>query len=95
MPDRLIPVLRLSAIALLVVYVGLVVTTIFFATWQTQLTSSVRDTEDQIGLLETQYYSTIARITTVNPTSAGFVTPHQVQYVAVEATRPGLSKAGN
>jgi hypothetical protein len=91
--DRLIPVLRVAVIAFIAVYVVLVVTTVYFATWQTQEVSSVRDTEAAIGTLETKYYDSVAKANETDPATFGFVKPTDVKYVT--ATREtGLSYAG-
>lgn len=96
MSDRLIPVLSLSCGGLVTLYVGLVVTTIFFAAWQTQAVSSVRITESSIGNLEANYYTTVNRVSALDPATMGFVSPAQVEYVAeVTDTSSGLSFARN
>ena len=96
MPDRLIPMLSISCGALTTLYVVLVVTTVFFAAWQTQAVSSVRATESAIGNLESNYYTSINKISTLNPATLGFVSPNQVEYVTkVQDTSTGLSIAGN
>lgn len=96
MSDRIIPVLSLSCGALVTLYVGLVVTTISFATWQTQAVNSVRVTESSIGNLEANYYTTVNRISALDPATMGFVSPAQVEYVAeVPSTSANLSFNGN
>jgi hypothetical protein len=96
MPDRLIPGLSLSCGALTVLYVSLVVTTIFFASWQTEAMSSVRNAESQIGNLEANYYTAMNQASTLTPATLGFVTPTQVEYVpAVTNTSANLTFAGN
>ncbi len=96
MSDRLVPVLSLSCGALVTLYIGLVVTTIFFAAWQTQAVSSLRLTESAIGNLEANYYTTVNRISALYPTTLGFVSPAQTEYVAeVSDTSSGLSFNGN
>jgi hypothetical protein len=82
MPDRLIPILSLSCGTLTTLYVGLMVTTIFFASWQSEAMNSVRTTESQIGNLESQYYTAMNKVTNENPETLGFVTPAHVAYVA-------------
>ncbi len=96
MPNRIIPLLGISCGALTTLYVGLVVTTIFFAAWQTNAMSSVRNTESAIGNLESNYYSAINRISSLNPSTLGFVSPARVEYVSkVLDTSTGLSINGN
>lgn len=95
MSERLIPVLSISCGALTTLYVGLVVTTIFFASWQTEAMSSVRVSESQIGTLEANYYTTINKASNLSPTTLGFVAPEQVTYVATAKHSPALTFAGN
>jgi hypothetical protein len=93
MPDRLIPILSLAVGALVTAYVSLVVVTIFYATWQTQLVSSTRQSQAAIADQETQYYDSIARIDQTDPLAAGYVKPKQISYVTAAAV-PGLTFAG-
>ena len=96
MSDRLIPALSISCGSLTVLYVGLVISTIFFATWQTQAMSSISNAQSNIGTLETNYYTIMSRLSEINPTQAGFVDPSNVQYVAeTRDASAGLSFAGN
>jgi len=80
-PDRLVPMLVSGVAALAGIYVVLMVTTIFFATLQTKLASSIGDTRASIERLESQYYATIARIDATDPASIGLVAPRQITYV--------------
>ncbi len=76
-------------------YITLVVTTVFFATWQTTAVSAVRDNESKIATLEAQYYATMNHINAMNPSSMGFVMPKDVEYVAQTRTNAdNLSFAG-
>jgi hypothetical protein len=93
MPTRIIPVLSISAGAHVMLYLGLVVTTILFATWQTQALSSIRDSQAAIGLLEAKYYASIGTLDSTNPYSLGFVHPAHVQYVAAANLPEGLTFA--
>lgn len=93
MPDRLVPMLVLSCAALAALYVGLMVTTILFATLQTQLASSIRDTQAAIADLETSYYQSIGKLDSTDPYAVGYVHPAQVVYVTMSAM-PDLSFAG-
>ncbi|HEX8591147.1 MAG TPA: hypothetical protein VF696_00115 [Candidatus Paceibacterota bacterium] len=91
-PDRIVPMLGVAAVALVAVYIVLVITTIFFAAWQTQLASTIDETRGSIQALETEYYSAIARIDATDPSSIGLVAPAEVHYVV--AARPtGLTFA--
>ncbi len=95
-PDRLIPFLSASCGLLAISYVALMVTTIFFASWQSQAVSSIRDSEGRIGNLESQYYSTINSVSSIDPSSLGFVAPTDVEYVAAASSRTSnLTFAGN
>ncbi|MBP6868777.1 MAG: hypothetical protein KBC16_01565 [Candidatus Pacebacteria bacterium] len=93
MPDRTIPLLSATAILLFVGYLGLMVTTISFATWQTELTREMRDTEVRIASLEGRYYDLIKTVGAEDPSTFGLVEPRAVRYVA-EASRNDLSLRG-
>ena len=97
MSDRLIPTLSISCGSLVVLYMALVVTTIFFATWQTEAMSSVRSIEGHIGTLEANYYTAISHASALNPFNLGYVAPRQIQYVQTSNHRAalGLTFAGN
>jgi hypothetical protein len=94
MPTRIIPVLSFSAGGLVLVYLGLIVTTVLFATWQTQAASSIRDAQATIGMLETQYYASIGTLDSTDPATLGFVHPSQVEYVAAANLPGNLTFAG-
>ncbi len=93
MSDRLIPLLGASALLLATVYLGLVVTTISFATWQTQGVAQIRETEGAIADLEAKYYESIARINSTDPSTYGLGAPVAVRYVA-EVTGSTVTFAG-
>ena len=96
MSDRLIPALSISCGTLTVLYMTLMVATIFFASWETESVSAVRSIQGQIGNLEANYYTALNSASTLNPETLGFVTPSQVKYVsAVQDESAGLSFAGN
>ncbi|MDB5265126.1 MAG: hypothetical protein JWN64_697 [Parcubacteria group bacterium] len=82
MPDRTISILGISCGALLSVYVALVITTITFAAWQTELRASIRSTEGMISSLESEYYEHVAAITATAPSAFGLVPPASVRYAA-------------
>ena len=82
MPNRLIPILSLACGSTFVVYVVLVIATIFFASLETQLSASGRETESRISSLETEYFEAIAKLHTTNVVSAGYNNPVRVEYVA-------------
>jgi len=81
MSDKLIPVLSATSVLLIGVYVTLVVTTIYFATWQTQGHAQMREVEGTIAALETEYYDAISRINSTNPVEHGLSAPVAVRYV--------------
>jgi hypothetical protein len=93
-PNRINFILGSIAAALVVVYIGLMITTIFFASWQTQLARGIDDTRSRIQALETRYYDEIAKLDSTDPGSVGLVAPKKVEYV-VAARMPGLTFAGN
>lgn len=92
MPDRTNLYLGTVAVALAVIYIALMITTIFFAAWQTQLARGIDDTRSRIQVLETRYYSEIAKLDSTDPGSVGLVAPSKVEYV-VAARMPGLTFA--
>lgn len=92
-PDRIVPMLAIAAGLLVAVYLALMITTIFFAAWQTQLARGIDDTRARIQGLETQYYSAIARLDSTDPSSVGLVAPAKVEYVVAQRM-PGLTFAG-
>jgi hypothetical protein len=93
MPDRTITVLSLAAGLIFITYIVLVIVTITFATIQTSLAASVRDTEGALSALETTYYASLAREDASTPASAGLVAPTVVEY-AIAKPAPGISFAG-
>jgi len=82
MSDKLIPVLGSATALLIGIYVTLVVTTIYFATWQTQGIAQIRELEGTIASLETEYYAVIERINRTDPMAHGLASPIAVRYVA-------------
>ena len=92
LPNRLVPALGMIAFLLAAIYVALMITTIFFAAWQTQLARGIDDSRVAIERLETQYYVAIARIDATDPYSLGLVAPTRVEYV-VASRVPGLTFA--
>jgi hypothetical protein len=93
MPDRTNFVLGIAVAALVIVYVGLMITTIVFASWQTQLARGIDDSRSRIQALESDYYGAIAKLDSTDPYSVGLVAPSKVEYV-VAARMPGLTFAG-
>jgi hypothetical protein len=96
MRDHFISVLSFSCGALTLSYIALVGFTIFFASWQTTATQSLRSTEGQLGTLEANYYTAMDHASSLNPTQLGYVTPKEVQFVpAAQDASVGLTFAGN
>jgi hypothetical protein len=93
MPDRTITFLSLSAGLIFVTYIVLVIVTITFATVQTSLALSVRETEGSISKLESTYYSEVAKESATSPAAAGLTVPVVVEY-AIAKKPQGLSFAG-
>lgn len=91
---RLLPLLSASAGLLVAVYVALMVTTIIFASLQTQLAQEVQDKHMAISKLENAYYSSVATLDSTDPRTLGYVTPSHVQYLS-EASLPNLTFARN
>lgn len=94
MPNKCITILGLSCGAVFAAYVGLVIATIFFASWETQLAASAGDAEARIAALETQYYDGISALNSTNIASAGYTHPAHVEYVA-ESGSPTFTFAPN
>lgn len=85
-------VLGMMAGAMLVIYLGLMVSTVLHAALQTQLAKNVRDAQTDITRLETSYYAAMATIDDADPYALGFVPAKKVTYVnATQNT--GLSLA--
>lgn len=91
---RLIPLLSASAGVLVAAYVALMITTIVFASLQTQLAQNVQNKHMEIAKLETAYYASVAALDSTDPRSLGYVTPSHVQYLT-QASVPNLTFAGN
>jgi hypothetical protein len=91
MPDRTISILSASALALLACYLGLMVTTVVYATMQTDLASSMRATESEIAALEDRYYDAVAALDASNPAAYGLVKPSSVAYAEL-STATALSR---
>ena len=82
MPNKIIPILGLSCAAVFAGYIVLVIATVFFATWETELASSASLAESRIAALEAEYFDAIAVVSTTNVASAGYHAPERVEYVA-------------
>jgi hypothetical protein len=94
MPDKTVSNLSYTASGLFIVYVFFMIATVYFATLQTSLAASVRETEGGITQLEKSYYDGVAVVSSANPHGAGYVTPSDVRY-AEARTSTGLTFAGN
>ena len=93
MPDKSVTFLSFVAGAMFVAYVVLMIVTVMFATVQTSLALSMRETEGSITELETTYYASIAKVNATSPTAEGYVAPTDVKY-AQKSVAPDLSFAG-
>jgi hypothetical protein len=82
LPDRILTRLSYACGALFAAYVVLVVSTIYFASYKTELSSDVREREAAIVALETEYYAAVGSLTASDPGALGFVTPAAVRYVS-------------
>lgn len=91
---RLTPLLSATAGALVAVYVALMITTIIFASLQTQLAQNVQEKHMEIAKLEDSYYASVAQLDSTDPHSLGYVTPPHIQYLSA-ATLPNLTFAHN
>ncbi len=82
-----------SAFGILVVsYLLLVVGTIYLASYQTELSAKIRNTEGTIGQLEARYYTAIAALDATNPGILGFSAP-STKFYARAAQAPVLTRA--
>ncbi len=90
MPDRALTILGASVAVLVSTYVALVVVTITFATMQTDLALTVRNTESTIGALEATYYQKVGVLSATDPSSMNLHKPVAVRY-ATKVTAPSLS----
>lgn len=90
MPDRTISFLSVVAAALTSLYVVLVVVTVTYATMQTELALSVRDTESDIGMVESHYYQQVSVLAATNPVDMNLGKPLSVTYATL-AKAPSLS----
>jgi hypothetical protein len=77
---------------LVVLYLLLVIGTIYLASEQTELLGQVSDKEASIGMLESKYYTSIAALNDANPAALGFAVPTQKSY-ARAASGPALTRA--
>lgn len=92
-PANTISLLSYVAGALFVAYVCCVLLTVYFATLQTDLVASVRDTEGGITMLERTYYDGVEAVSSTNPLVQGYVRPTDVHY-ATEQKASVLTFAG-
>ncbi len=90
MPDRTISFLSAVAAALTGLYVVLVVVTVTYATIQTDLALTVRDTESEIGMVESRYYEQVSALAATNPVDMNLSKPVSVTYATL-AKAPSLS----
>ncbi|HYD93606.1 MAG TPA: hypothetical protein VEB18_04120 [Candidatus Paceibacterota bacterium] len=93
LPSRAITYLSFSCAALVVAYLALVATTIFFATLRTDRMVSLRELESKVSALETEYYDAIAHLSATDVIAQGYVTPTSVEYV-MSSGAPAVTRAG-
>lgn len=92
-PTSTVSALAYTATTIAVLYTILIVITVYFASLQTSLVTSIREHEGAITMLESTYYDGVARISSANPYGEGYVAPSEVRYVS-ERTSEGLTFAG-
>lgn len=92
LPDRFLSRLFLACGALFGAYVLVMITTIYFASYASELTGSIREREASVVALETEYYAAIGVLSESDPAALGFVSPLRVEYVA-SAGAPAFSRA--
>lgn len=85
MPDRTVSILGYSLGALVAAYLVLVVVTVSMASWQTNLSMQVHETEGDIARLESRYYDMVARIDRTDPATLGLGKPARVMYAATQS----------
>lgn len=91
MPSRTISILSFTLSVLVFAYVSLMVVTVSFAAWRTDLAGQISETEAAIAVLEADYYDSIERIGATNPEALGLTKPVSVTYAAMVAA-PTVSK---
>ena len=92
-PESTVSLLFYVASALFAGYVCCVILTVYYATLQTSLVATVRDTEGSITILERTYYDGVQAVSSTNPLGQGYVRPSDVHY-AQEKKTSGLTFAG-
>ena len=92
-PDSTVSLLSYIAMVLFGVYVCCVVLTVYYATLQTELVATIRDTEGGITQLERTYYDGVQLVSSTNPLQEGYVRPTEVQYAQAKPPA-GLTFAG-
>ncbi len=79
--------LCIGAVAvLLVIYIGLIATVMSYAALTVESSQSVRDDESVVAVLEGRYLAVVARITTIDYTTEGYVLPIAKTFVRAEST---------
>lgn len=90
MPDKTISFLSVVLGGCILTYISLVIVTITFAAVQTDLELAVRDTETEIGMLETRYYDQVGALAATDPRTMDLHKPATVSYATLAAA-PSLS----
>ncbi len=93
LPSRTLMVLSIACAVVFSVYVLLVLTTVYFASYKTELATDIRAQEARMVTLETEYYAAVGRLTASDPETHGFVSPTQVRYVSAGGA-PVFTRAG-
>ncbi len=92
LPQNALRHLAIACGALFAAYVLLVLATVYFASYRTELASDVRSQEAKIVALETEYYDAVGKLTASDPAELGFVEPAAVRYVSAR-TGPVFTRA--
>lgn len=92
LPSRIIRHLAIACGAAFAAYVALVLATVYFASYATELAGEIREREAAIVALETEYYDAVGRLTASDPSALGFVTPSAVRYVSADGV-PSFTRA--
>jgi hypothetical protein len=93
MPSHILTYLKATFGVIGGAYLALVIFTMYLASTQMALASSIGDTEAAIGRLEASYYTKVSAIDATDPSTLGFVMPAQKLYARAESG-PVLTKAG-
>lgn len=93
MSSTFIKYLRVAFCLMVSTYLALIVSTMYLASTQVALGSSIGETEAAIGRLEASYYTTVTKIDATDPSALGYVQPAHKVYARAESG-PVLTRAG-